>query len=80
MDKRTFIRMIAEITEHNTHELSMDMILDDIEGWNSLAVVTFIATCDLDLGISIEVGNIPIAKTLGDLYKLVVDSGNNNLR
>ena len=35
MDYQTFMQMIAEITENNDDDLSMDMILDDIEGWNA---------------------------------------------
>jgi acyl carrier protein len=75
MDYKTFMQKIANITENNTDELSMDMLLEDIEGWDSLAVVTFIAIFDSEYGVSINASDMTVAKTLRDIYKLVVDSG-----
>jgi len=78
MDYQTFTQNIAEITENNAEELSMDMLLEDIKGWDSLAVVTFVAMCDSEFGISINTHDMKIAKTLRDIYELVADSGNKN--
>jgi len=78
MDYQTFMQKIAEITENNADELSLDMLLDDIEGWNSLAVVTFIAMCDSEFGISINARDMKIAETLRDICELVADGGNKN--
>lgn len=78
MDYQTFMQKIAEITENNTHELSMDMWLEDIEGWDSLAIVTFIAMCDSEFDILIKGPDIKIAETLSDIYELVADGRNKN--
>jgi acyl carrier protein len=74
MDYQTFIQKIAEITENDGNDLSMDMFLEDIKGWNSLAVVTFIAMCDSEFGISIKGADMKTVEMLGDLYKLVADN------
>lgn len=78
MDYQTFMQKIAEITENNTHELSMDMWLEDIEGWDSLAIVTFIAMCDSEFDILIKAPDIKVAETLSDIYELVADGRNKN--
>jgi acyl carrier protein len=78
MEYQTFMQKIAEITENNANDLSMDMLLDDMEGWDSLAVVTFIAMCDSEFGVSIGARDMKTAETLRDIYQLVVESGKKN--
>ncbi|MBI2859568.1 MAG: acyl carrier protein [Chloroflexi bacterium] len=73
MDYQAFMQKIAEITENNADDLSLDMPLDDIGGWSSLAMISFIAMCDSEFGIRIKTRDIKAAQTLGDIYDLVAD-------
>jgi len=75
MDSRAFLQKIGEITENNDEELTLEMLLEDVEGWNSLAVVTFMAMSDSEFGVSVNARDMRRAKTLRDLYDIVADRG-----
>lgn len=70
MSKEQFLAKLAEIMEMDggltgTEELS------DLEGWDSMAVLSFIAMVDEETGKTVSVQNIANAKTVQGLYELV---------
>lgn len=70
VDAKTFIQKIAEITENKAGKLSLDMSLGDVNGWDSLGAVTFLAMADTEFHISLRPGVLRNAKTVRDLYNL----------
>ena len=74
MDYELFKQKIAEITEDEADKLALETSLEDIEGWDSLAIVTFVAMADAEFGVAIKTSDLRIAETLGDIYELVCDS------
>jgi len=75
MDSRTFLQKMGEITENDDKDLSLEMLLEDIKGWNSLAMVTFMAISDSEFGVSVKARDMRRAKTVRDLYDIVADRG-----
>ena len=70
MNESLFIKSIADITDIEG-EITMDTILNDLEEWDSLSIVSFIAFVKSN-GISdVTVGEVREAKTVRDLYGFV---------
>jgi acyl carrier protein len=73
MKKLDFIALIEEITEATQGTLTGDENLVDIEGWDSLAVVSFIAKGDEVCGLTLSPSGIANAKSIDDLMNLLGD-------
>jgi acyl carrier protein len=73
MNKKEFIEKIEEIIEVDTGDLTGEENLADLEDWDSLAVMGFIAMVDSQLGMTIEAARIGECKTVNDLVALVQD-------
>jgi len=65
-----FLGNLCEILELE-NSLSSDKLLSEIEEWDSLAVVTFIAMADLKYKKTIQISEIRNAIAIADLYELV---------
>ena len=52
-------------------ELTMDCLLNDIEEWDSLSFVSFLAMANTQYGKKIKPADLRKAKTISDLYNLV---------
>ena len=52
-------------------EISMDTLLGDIEEWDSLSVVSFIAMAKAACGKKVERTVVANAKTIGELFALL---------
>ena len=65
-----FLQNLCEILELETPP-SSDKLLSEIEEWDSLAVVTFIAMADLKYQRKIQAQDIKKASTVSDLYELL---------
>ena len=65
-----FFKNFCEILELETPP-SSDKLLSEIEEWDSLAVVTFIAMADLKYQKKIQAQDIKKASTVSDLYALL---------
>jgi acyl carrier protein len=53
--------------------LREDQALSDVEGWDSMAAVQFIALADSAAGASVSAADIAKAKTVGQLLGLLGD-------
>ena len=71
MEEKDFLEKMAEIMDTET-ELSMDSILKDIEEWDSLSYVAFLAFGATIAKEKIWPADVKSAKTLRDLYSLLM--------
>lgn len=59
MTEKEQYEVVAEILEMTTDELSADMVLEDIDTWDSIAVLSVISI------INEKYGRYPMAKEIG---------------
>ena len=52
-------------------EITMDSILDDIEEWDSLSFVSFLAMANASYGKKVIPANVKAAKTIAELFEIV---------
>lgn len=71
MDTKVFLTKMKEDILDTEMDITMDTQLADIEEWDSLGVVSFIAMAKAACGKKVERAAITSAKTLQDLYTLV---------
>jgi acyl carrier protein len=71
MSKDKFLRAVEEIVEADPGTLEGGMALTGITGWDSMAVLGFIAFADSECGVTVAPQSILTAKTLDDLYQLL---------
>ena len=64
------IQLVAKSTIRTPEGISRETLLEDI-GWDSLAILEFMADCDTQLGISLDSAELRKAKTVGDLIETV---------
>ena len=74
MTKQELFAEMEEVLELDTGALSEEHKLEDLEMWDSLAVVTFIALIDEHLELTLEPEKIAQAQTVSDLVALVQGS------
>ncbi len=70
MSKADFLRGLDEILELPEGSLRGSERLEDLENWNSLAVVSFIALADQKTKAKIQVRQIGACETVADLLRL----------
>lgn len=73
MNKQEFIAQIEEIIEVEPGELTGTEKLADLEDWDSLAVMGFIAMVDTNMDVTLEAEKINACVTVNDLVVLVAD-------
>ena len=71
MSEQIFLTKMQEEVLDTEMELSMDTLLGDIEEWDSLSVVSFIAMAKATCGKKVERVAIASAKTIGELFALL---------
>ena len=71
MDEAKFLVQLAELMD-TEEELSMEKQLEDIEEWDSLSYVAFMAFAHNVFKRDIERQAVRQAVNVGDLYKLVM--------
>lgn len=71
MEKKAFLGLVEEVLEVENGSLSGE---ESLAGWDSLAVLSFIALVDEHLGVVIMPDQIANAKTLEELLCLLGDS------
>lgn len=74
MTKQEFITLFEELLEVEPGTISGDETLEELEGWNSLATVSFIAMADEHLGITPAPQKIEASKSVQDLIELLGDN------
>jgi len=73
MSEKDFISMIEEILEFDSGDLTGDELLEDIEEWDSLAVVSLIALTDERYGVTLSPKKISESKKITDLVSLLTN-------
>lgn len=69
MTKKDKIAMIEELLEIESGSLSSNSVLEDIEEWDSLAVISLIAFFDSELGKELSSKKIREFVTVEDIIK-----------
>jgi acyl carrier protein len=72
MQAAEFYRLLDEVLELDPGTLHGDELLEDLENWDSLAVISYIALVDEQFGVVIEGEALVKAKSVADLYTLAV--------
>lgn len=70
MTEELFLEKMADILDAED-EISMDTQLDDIEEWDSLSVVSYVAMANTACGKKVNVKDVREAETIRDLYDLL---------
>ncbi|AWK85495.1 phosphopantetheine-binding protein [Azospirillum thermophilum] len=70
MDRKDFLLALDEMLELDAGTLTGDEVLETLENWDSLAVISFIALVDEKLGVVLEGEKLAKAKTVSDLLAL----------
>ena len=71
MKKAAFLNLLDELIEVKPGTIKGNEALADIEGWDSLAVVGFIAIVDQNFGVTLSATNLKGCKTVPDLITLL---------
>ena len=80
MEKSEFLFLLDELLELEPGTVKGSETLDSIEGWNSLAVISFMALVDEHFGISLPPRQIAGCSTIADLMALLGDQISVGLR
>lgn len=70
MTEKLFLERMTDILDAE-EDVSMDMQLDDIEEWDSLSVVSYVAMANTACGKKVNVKDVREAETMRDLYDLL---------
>ena len=73
MTKQEFLAHLEDVLEADAGTVNSDNALMDLEGWDSLAVMVFIAMVDEKFGTNLSPQKIAEAKTVQDLITLLGD-------
>jgi len=73
MTKQDFLRELENVLELDVNSINEDQILDDLDNWDSLSVMTFIAMVDEKTGVTLSASKLADAKTVTDLIVLLGD-------
>jgi len=73
MDRTEFLRALDEMLELEPGTLTGTEILADIDSWDSLAVISFIALVDEKFGNVVAGEKLAKAKTVADLLALAAE-------
>jgi acyl carrier protein len=73
MTRAEFLRELEGVLELPAETLQGDEEMGELEGWDSLGLMSFIAMADSKLGVSPPAEQIAQAKTVGDLMALLGD-------
>jgi acyl carrier protein len=71
MEKNVLLRSLDEVLELEPGTLKGDETLESLDGWNSLAVISFIALADESCGVSLQPSKIANCQTVADLIALL---------
>lgn len=73
MSKREFLRALENQLEIPDGRLKEDQVLTELDSWDSMAAVLFIALADEKTGVTVSGNQISQAKTVRDLLSLLGD-------
>lgn len=70
MDGTMFLKEIDSIIEADPGSTNMEDELASLSGWDSMAIVSFIAMADEKLGVIVKIDALKSCKTVADLAAL----------
>lgn len=70
METNVFLDKIQDLLDCE-QEITMDSVLADIEEWDSLSFVSFLAMANAQYGKKINPKELKKAKTIADLYNFI---------
>ena len=73
MERNEFLLLLDELLELEPGTVKGSETLDGLEGWNSLAVISFMALVDEHFGIGVQPRQIAACTTVTDLMGLLGD-------
>lgn len=76
MEKAEFHHMVEEITGADPDSITEETVLKGLDGWDSLAIVEFVAMVDERLGVVVPAKQIKTCITTADLAKILGDKIN----
>lgn len=71
MKRSEFLNLLDELVEAKPGTIHGEEELRAVEGWDSLAVVGFIALVDQHFGVALSASKLQGCKTVPDLIKLL---------
>ena len=75
MTQREAVEWIAKVFEVSSEQLTPDTLRDDIPAWDSLGVLTLMASLDSDFGIVLTDDDIQAIKKVGDILDVMRRNG-----
>ena len=67
---KQFLEKMMDILDCE-QEITMETVLADLEEWDSLSLVSFMAMANAAYGKKVILADVKMAKTVEDLYELV---------
>jgi acyl carrier protein len=71
MTRSDFLNLLDELVEAKPGTVKGDEALKDLEGWDSLALVGFIAAVDQQFGLPLSASKLQSCATVSDLIALL---------
>lgn len=71
MTEKEFLKKMKEDILDVEEDIKLETLLTDIEEWDSLSIVDFIAMANTVCGKKIQRTDVLNVKTFGDLYNLI---------
>lgn len=75
MTQSEAIEWIAKVFEASTDQLTPDTHRDNVPAWDSLGVLTLMASLDSDFGIVLTDDDVQSVKTVGDILDVIRRNG-----
>lgn len=73
MTKQEFLTELEDVLEADAGSIKGDEALTDLEGWDSLAVMAFIAMVNEKFDVTLSASKLADSKNVGDLVALLGD-------
>jgi acyl carrier protein len=71
MDEKAFLKDMEELVEATAGSLDLSVELRDLEQWNSLAFISFLAMADSNYNAKVGPSELRGCQTIADLMNLV---------
>lgn len=75
MKTEIFLSQVAKLLEINRHDLKLDCPLEKYGNWDSLTVISTLASIDQHFGVLVKGCEIEQCKTLNDIFSLIESRG-----
>jgi len=75
MTQRDGVEWIANLFEISPEQLTPDTLRDAISAWDSLGVLTLMASLDTDFGIVLTDDDVLTITTVGDILEIMRQNG-----